>query len=46
MALTAENLAVKFNINRETVDAFAAKSQANWKRGEVLYFLTETFSNF
>lgn len=34
MALTAENLAVKYNINRETVDKFALRSQQNWKKGE------------
>lgn len=33
MALTAENLAVKYNINRETVDKFALRSQQNWKKG-------------
>lgn len=33
MALTAENLAEKFNISRETVDQFALKSQQNWKKG-------------
>lgn len=34
MALTAENLAVKYNINRETVDKFALRSQQNWKKGQ------------
>lgn len=33
MALTAENLAEKFNISRETVDEFALRSQQNWKKG-------------
>lgn len=33
MALTAENLAVKYNINREAVDKFALRSQQNWKKG-------------
>lgn len=33
MALTAENLAVKYNIDRETVDKFALRSQQNWKKG-------------
>uniref|UniRef100_T1GWF5 Thiolase N-terminal domain-containing protein n=1 Tax=Megaselia scalaris TaxID=36166 RepID=T1GWF5_MEGSC len=33
MALTAENLAEKFKIARETVDQFALKSQQNWKKG-------------
>jgi len=36
MALTAENLAVKYNINRETVDKFALRSQQNWKKGMTL----------
>lgn len=30
MALTAENLAVKFDIKRETVDAYALQSQQRW----------------
>lgn len=41
MALTAENLAVKYNINRETVDKFALRSQQNWKKGssaDLCYF--------
>lgn len=33
MALTAENLAVKYNIDRQTVDKFALRSQQNWKKG-------------
>lgn len=33
MALTAENLAVKYNIPRDAVDQFALKSQHNWKKG-------------
>lgn len=33
MALTAENLAVKYDIDRETVDKFALRSQQNWKKG-------------
>lgn len=33
MALTAENLAVKYEIPREAVDQFALRSQQNWKRG-------------
>lgn len=32
MALTAENLAVKYNIPRDKVDAFALRSQQNWLR--------------
>lgn len=34
MALTAENLAEKFKISRDTVDEFALRSQTNWKRGK------------
>lgn len=34
MALTAENLAVKYNIPRADVDQFALNSQNNWKRGK------------
>lgn len=30
MALTAENLAVKFDIKRDAVDAFALQSQQRW----------------
>lgn len=33
MAITAENLAVKYKIDRETVDKFALASQINWKKG-------------
>lgn len=32
MALTAENLAVKYNIPRDVVDKFALRSQQNWKK--------------
>lgn len=32
MAITAENLAVKHKIPREKVDAFALRSQHQWKR--------------
>lgn len=32
MALTAENLGVKYNITREEVDKFALSSQQNWLR--------------
>lgn len=32
MALTAENLAVKHKLGREQVDAFALRSQQQWKR--------------
>uniref|UniRef100_A0A0K8TLC7 Putative 3-ketoacyl-coa thiolase mitochondrial-like isoform x2 n=1 Tax=Tabanus bromius TaxID=304241 RepID=A0A0K8TLC7_TABBR len=34
MALTAENLAEKYNITRQEVDEFALKSQKNWKKGQ------------
>ena len=34
MALTAENLAVKYNIPREVVDKFALRSQQNWARAQ------------
>lgn len=30
MALTAENLAVKFDIKRETVDEYGLQSQQRW----------------
>lgn len=32
MGITAENLAVKYNISRTDADEFALKSQKNWKR--------------
>lgn len=32
MAITAENLAVKHKLSREQVDAFALRSQQEWKR--------------
>ena len=31
MGITAENLAVKYGLNREEVDAFALRSQQTWK---------------
>lgn len=34
MALTAENLAVKYNIPRDVVDQFALRSQQNWARAQ------------
>ncbi|XP_042229930.1 3-ketoacyl-CoA thiolase, mitochondrial-like [Homarus americanus] len=34
MGVTAENLAAKYNITREDADAFALKSQLNWKNGQ------------
>lgn len=34
MALTAENLQVKYNISRETVDQFALRSQQLWKKAQ------------
>lgn len=34
MALTAENLATKYNISREKVDQFALRSQHLWKKGQ------------
>lgn len=34
MALTAENLAVKYNIPRDVVDKFALRSQQNWARAQ------------
>ena len=33
MGITAENLAAKYEISREECDAFAIKSQTNWKKG-------------
>jgi acetyl-CoA acyltransferase 2 len=33
MAMTAENLAEQYKISRNEVDAFALKSQQNWKKG-------------
>ncbi|CAL4216922.1 unnamed protein product, partial [Meganyctiphanes norvegica] len=33
MGVTAENLSAKYNITREDADAFALKSQLNWKAG-------------
>lgn len=32
MAVTAENLAVKYNLSRKEVDEFALRSQLNWKK--------------
>lgn len=32
MAVTAENLAVKYNLTREKVDAFSLRSQQLWKK--------------
>lgn len=34
MALTAENLAEKYNISRERVDEFSLRSQKNWEKGQ------------
>lgn len=34
MALTAENLAVKYNIPREVVDQYALRSQQQWARAQ------------
>ncbi|GAB1601408.1 3-ketoacyl-CoA thiolase, mitochondrial-like isoform X2 [Argonauta hians] len=34
MAITAENLAVKYGISREDVDAFALRSQTRWKAAQ------------
>lgn len=34
MALTAENLAVKYNLNREEVDGIALRSQTRWKAAQ------------
>ena len=39
MALTAEKLGAQFNITRDEVDAFALKSQHNWKAGTKLIML-------
>lgn len=33
MAITAENLAVKYKISREQCDEFALQSQMRWKSG-------------
>lgn len=35
MAITAENLAEKYNISREDCDQFALESQTRWANGEV-----------
>ena len=34
MGITAENLAEKYKISREEVDAFALRSQKNWKAAQ------------
>ena len=34
MGVTAENLAVKYNLTREEVDKFALQSQQRWAQGE------------
>ncbi|XP_013098389.1 3-ketoacyl-CoA thiolase, mitochondrial [Stomoxys calcitrans] len=34
MALTAENLAEKYNISRERVDEFSLRSQKNWEKAQ------------
>jgi acetyl-CoA acyltransferase 2 len=34
MGITAENLAEKYGISREEVDAFALRSQTNWKKAQ------------
>jgi len=36
MGMTAENLAVKYNLSREEVDAFALSSQHKWKKAQDL----------
>nr|XP_020669150.1 3-ketoacyl-CoA thiolase, mitochondrial [Pogona vitticeps] len=42
MAITAENLAAKYNITREECDRYALKSQQRWKAGdEAGYFKAE-----
>jgi acetyl-CoA acyltransferase 2 len=33
MGITAENLAVKYNLTREEVDKFAVRSQQTWAKG-------------
>lgn len=33
MAITAENLAVKYKISRDECDEFALQSQMKWKKG-------------
>jgi len=40
MALTAENLASKFNISRKDCDEFSLRSQQNWKKGTYKTTLT------
>ena len=52
MIQTAENLAIKYGITREAVDAFAARSfaravaaqEAGWFAGEIVPVSTETFA--
>lgn len=42
MALTAENLAVKYEISRDAVDAYALRSQQNFRKAnETGIFKTE-----
>ena len=36
MAITAENLAVKYEISRDECDEFALQSQMKWKKGNLL----------
>ena len=43
MAITAENLAVKYNLNREEVDEIALRSQTRWKAGLLIVHLVLYF---
>ncbi|CAG7709974.1 unnamed protein product, partial [Allacma fusca] len=38
MGITAENLAVKYNITRQEVDAFSVQSQQRWGQGIYIDF--------
>ena len=37
MAITAENLAEKYNLTREDCDEFAVMTQQRWGKGNVAY---------
>lgn len=46
MAITAENLAVKYKISREECDEFALQSQMKWKKGNLVQFRFCAFNIF
>lgn len=46
MAITAENLAVKYKISREECDEFALQSQMKWKKGNLVWFRFCAFNLF